>query len=164
MGVRARGPRRTGGFMFSLTLERTTLSRRLTRARAAGRYNAWLSKTQECIATDQKAVVVYKGCHRDCGEWCETPCPNVCPADCRGHCGDGSSKGLGNSQKGEVAWLQEQGVPIAHYGIEQFEALVKGAREQGDGAAAYWDQARLPSPLGCERNATIPEGSCTAGV
>ena len=66
----------------------------------------------------------------------------MCPADCRGHCGDGSSKGLGNSQKGEVAWLQEQGVPIAHYGIEQFEELVKCAREQGDGAAAYWDQVR----------------------
>ena len=70
----------------------------------------------------------------------------MCPADCCGHCGDGSSKGLGNSQKGEVAWLQSQNVPIAHYGIEQFEELVKCAREQGDGAAAYWDQARLPSP------------------
>ena len=70
----------------------------------------------------------------------------MCPADCRGHCGDGSSKGLGNSQKGEVAWLQSQNVPIAHYGIEQFEALVKCAREQADGAAAYWDQVRLPSP------------------
>ena len=66
----------------------------------------------------------------------------MCPADCRGHCGDGSSKGLGNSQKGEVAWLQSQNVPIAHYGIEQFEELVKSAREQGDGAAAYWDQVR----------------------
>ena len=63
----------------------------------------------------------------------------MCPADCCGHCGDGSSKGLGNSQKGEVAWLREQGVPIAHYGIEQFEELVKCAREQGDGAAAYWE-------------------------
>ena len=63
----------------------------------------------------------------------------MCPADCRGHCGDGSSKGLGNSQKGEVAWLQSQNVPIAHYGIEQFEELVKCAREQGDGAAAYWE-------------------------
>jgi hypothetical protein len=41
-----------------------------------------------------------------------------------------------------VAWLRDQGVPIAHYGIEQFEELVKCAREQGDGAAAYWDQVR----------------------
>ena len=122
--------------LLSLTVERTTLSRGLA---SRGRYNAWLSKTQECIATDQTAVVIYKGCHRDCGKWCKTPCPNVCPADCRGHCGDGSSKGLGNSQKGEVAWLQSQNVPIAHYGIEQFEELVKCAREQGDGAAAYWE-------------------------
>ena len=51
-------------------------------------------------------------------------------------------QGPGQQPEGRGGLLQSQNVPIAHYGIEQFEELVKSAREQGDGAAAYWDQVR----------------------
>ena len=78
----------------------------------------WRTMTNECHKTDQKAVVVYKS----------------------GQCGDPA--GIGFSQRGEVRWMEQNGIPFAKCDIDQFAALVGCAHEGRDGAVeVYWPQA-----------------------
>jgi hypothetical protein len=71
-------------------------------------FDSWKNNVQKAHALGQEGVIVYK----------------------KGCCGD-DTKGLGNSQKGEVVWLQESGIPIQHkWDIDDFKHLIRGATDE----------------------------------
>jgi hypothetical protein len=71
-------------------------------------FDSWMNCVKQAHALGQEGVVVYK----------------------RGHRKD-EKNGLGNSQRGELAWMKEVGIPIVHHwDIDHFSHFVKGAHDE----------------------------------
>ena len=105
-------------------------------------FQEWSALVDGCIAKSQKPVVVYKK-PRDWKGYNGGGCPNKGQAH---HNLDGvrwDVEGLGNSQRGEVAYLREnnKGLELEHLEVSNYQQLVTLSKLQMDLNDGRFDDA-----------------------